>query len=223
MTHRKIILPLALSLVFALTAHADQPHWKTYSIATVISQFDPDGEQQIISRPTVMTIEGQTATITTGKQVSIPIEADEVVEVLTGVTCRFTPYPLKAGGVKLDVEVVIIEDSDDMDKTIIAEKFGVRRIQQIPLGVRVVIPVSHRGMKSKHHLEVTVTEVVQPVARDEVPPPPRIGRRPKTVPPADRLNFNSEDLRKLRKQWEKFWSLDPQLPGAPFRTHGGIL
>ena len=40
---------------------------------------------------------------------------------------------------------------------------------------------------------------------------------------ARQLIYQSEDLRALREEWQRFWFLDQPDHSKPLRTHGGIL
>ena len=40
---------------------------------------------------------------------------------------------------------------------------------------------------------------------------------------AKQLIYQSEDLRALRDEWQRFWFLDQPDHMSPVRTHGGIL
>ncbi len=156
-------------------ACADQPRPPVYRIEVRLTETPTSGKERVLSRPVVMTPDRQEAMIQVGRRDNVVIEDDEVAHIDTGITCRFTPYRLKDDGVKLDLEIEIVEQSRDMDDAIVARTFGVRRIQQVPLGRRVRVPLSRRGGKPTHHLELTVSEVPQPEAADDVPPPPGTG------------------------------------------------
>lgn len=40
---------------------------------------------------------------------------------------------------------------------------------------------------------------------------------------AKQLIYQSDDLRALREEWQRFWFLDQPDHMSPIRTHGGIL
>lgn len=40
---------------------------------------------------------------------------------------------------------------------------------------------------------------------------------------AKQLIYQAEDLRSMRKEWQRFWFLDQPDHMTPYRTHGGIL
>ena len=220
-----IVLPVVALVSCVFAAHcrclAQDPPRRTYCIAARLIEIETTSkEERILSQPTVVTLERQTACLSVGQSESVVIEAEDTAQVETGLTCRFTPYRLKDGGVKLDLDIEIIEPADDMDEDILTQKYGMRRLQQVPLGVRVEVPLKRRG-KTTHRLDLVVTET-QPGVRDEVPPPPRVGRRPKP----ERINFRvltPDELREAIDEWERMWDLDMPAPLPPFRTHGGVI
>lgn len=154
----------------AATAEDGRP--TVYRIDARVVEKDAHGKVRVLSQPVLRVLARQDATLQVGQQMVVPIDDGEVAQVETGITCRFTPYPLKDGKVKLDVDIEIVEASHDMDAAIVAEKFGVRRIQEAPLGAPIEMSIGRTGKHATHHLRIEVTEVSKDDAEDDVPPPP---------------------------------------------------
>ncbi len=172
----------------------------SYRIKVEIVELTKDGKERQLSQPQLITLEGHTATILIGQdETPIKIEDDRTVPVRDYIACSFTPYKLKDGSLKLDWEFEIVEQAEDMDASIITRKQGIRRIQVVPLDVRVAVPISLDGARHTHRMDVTITEQPVRAAMDEVPPPPQRRRA------AVERRAEEYELRTFVEQWKQQW------------------
>lgn len=201
--HRAAYAALVFACAGALLcprAAGDEQRPPTYRIEVVIVEFTKDGKEQVLSRPQLMTLEGRAATIVIGQhETPIKIEDGRTVPVRDYIACSFTPYKLKDGSLKLDWEFEIAEQAEDMDSAIITRKKGIRRLQVVPLDVRVGVPISLDGAKDTHRMDVTISEQPVRAAMDEVPPPPRRRRA------AIERRAEEYEMRAFVEQWKQQW------------------
>lgn len=113
-------------LAFAGVVLADQPEAKKenpvqYCLQVLVYELTPDGEETILSRPQVVTLEGQEAFVQVGGEIAIPpAKEGGFVEYLThGLTMRTKVNATKPGRVRLDLKV----EKNEVDRS---DKNGVR-------------------------------------------------------------------------------------------------
>jgi hypothetical protein len=199
---------LAILLSSSHTSWADERLPPAYRIEVQIAELK-SGEESVISTPTVITLDRCQAEIQAGEQTAVEID-DDTIALETGITLRLTPYRLKEGGVKLDFEFEIAEAIVELGLDHTIQKSGIRRIQQIPLGVPVDLPVLHDGKQPTHKIRVKMTEQPRRRRAEKVPPAPR------------RIMQRFEEVQQRNvEEWERSWQRGNQ--NANFRTHGGRI
>lgn len=221
-----IVGALCMVSVHLPTAEGDESQPTKYRIDATLLVRPSKGPLQILSNPSVITIDRQPATIEVGQQQQVSIEGDEVVTLQTGIKCSFTPYRLENGDVKLDLNVELVHSDDSNDDEVITSKVGVRRIQRVPLGKSFTLPLRRLG-KSRYRLAMVISEIPRVEGRSA---DARANKKDafddlngiKRVIP---LRLKTDDLRKAIDEWERFWLDDVPMPDheVPFRSHGGVI
>ena len=195
---------LSMTFTFPASLVADeQLRPSTYQLEIVINRRPNPAETELLGRPRVMTLDRTTAALHIGQTGEVvTIEDKEVIEVEIGLYVSVTPYRLKDGGVKLDIEAEVVslpQGMPDVDE--ITTKFGIRRILEVPLNKEVQIPLTPRGQFPAHLMTVTVREVEPPTRKEAA---------------ADGKEHDE-------REGEVIDELPMPQHETPFRTHGGII
>jgi hypothetical protein len=108
----------------------------------------------------------------------LAIDDERKLQIMDSIECEITPYCLKSGKVKLDVECAAtrpVTKEDRKGDGVLAHKLGMRLVRTVAWGERIVVRLRNSAGKTTHTIEIVVTEeaVLPPEpAPDEVPPAP---------------------------------------------------